>query len=87
MELSRRDKLWVENDLYHEPRPVSDAIWVEVIGEYVKGPGGLGFAAAGAALPFKAEVLQAGMSGDVFQYIGRTRRASTAYNDILNSRP
>ena len=31
MELSRRDKLLVENGLFYEPRPVRDAIWVEVI--------------------------------------------------------
>ena len=33
MELSRRDKLWVENGLSNEPRPARDAIWVEVTGK------------------------------------------------------
>ena len=31
--LSRRDKLLVENGLSNNPRPVRDAIWVEVIGK------------------------------------------------------
>jgi len=33
MALSRRDKLLVENGLFYKPRPVRDAIWVEVIGK------------------------------------------------------